>query len=270
MKKAFITLAAALPLTIAAQFFSSPNQQLIKDAVDGGIIVVEQSYQLEDTVSGQRFGRFGNKEFGKSYTLAVLTDSGYCLAPAALRPWDSDPNFEKYSKTHKPVLYKTAWRHFNDSVFSELDADLAAAVALNDGYAFVKSAGNQPTLAKDDATGRKNGWAVWVVSEDSLAASPATVEVSYQPVRREIEVVDSATSYVIEKPFTDKKLWGGIYVVPVRKSLGNIEFEVVGVIEPGENDTWRVATPFNRHKAADDIVPEGGNELTPLKATAAE
>ena len=145
MKKAFITLAAALPLTIAAQFFSSPNQQLIKDAVDGGIIVVEQSYQLEDTVSGQRFGRFGNKEFGKSYTLAVLTDSGYCLAPAALRPWDSDPNFEKYSKTHKPVLYKTAWRHFNDSVFSELDADLAAAVALNDGYAFVKSAGNQPS-----------------------------------------------------------------------------------------------------------------------------
>ena len=271
MKKTFITLAAALPLTIAAQFFSSPNQQIIKDAVDGGIIIVEQSYQLEDTVSGQRFGRFGNKEFGKSYSLAVLTDSGYCFSPAAMKPWETDPNFEKYSTSHKPVLYKTACRTFNDSVFSETDADLAAAIMLDGGYSFVKSANGKPSLAKDDAAGRKNGWAVWVVSEDSLAASPATVAVSYQPVRREIEIVDSASTYVIEKPFTDKKLWGGIYVVPVRKSLGNIEFEFVGVIEPGANDTWRVVTPFvRRGKAGDDKAPENSEELTPLKAVPAE
>lgn len=271
MKKAFITLAAALPLTIAAQFFSSPNQQLIKDAVDGAIIIVEQSYQLEDTVSGQRFGRFGNKEFGKSYSLAVLTDSGYCLSPAAMKPWETDPNFEKYRQSHKPVLYKTAYRNFNDSVFSEIDADLAAAIMLDGGYSFAKSAKGEPSLVKDDATGRKNGWAVWVVSEDSLAASPATVAVSYQPVRREIEIVDSASTYIIEKPFTDKKLWGGIYVVPVRKSLGNIEFEFIGVIESGANDTWRVATPFvRRGKAGDDNIHESGDELTPLKATPVE
>ncbi len=271
MKKTFITLAAALPLTIAAQFFSSPNQQLIKDAVDGGIIIIEQSYQLEDTVSGQRFGRFGNKEFGKIYSLAVLTDSGYCLSPAAIKPWESDANFEKYRQSHKPVLYKTAYRHFNDSTFSTLDADMSSGIGLNDGYMFVKSTGGQSSLVKDDVIGHKNGWAVWVVSEDSLSTSPTTVAVSYQPVRREIEVVDSTSTYTVENPYTDNKIWGGIYVVPVRKSLGNIAFKFVGVIEQDANDSWLVVTPFGRRaKDSGNNVPDNGDELTPLSAVPAE
>lgn len=269
MKKTFITLATALPLGLAAQFFSSPNQQLIKDAVDGGIVIFEQSYQLEDTVSGQRFGRYGNKEFGKTYSLAVLTDSGYCLSPDALTPWHGDANFEKYRHSHKPVLYKTAVRHFGDSIFTDFNGNIATAETLQGGYGFVKTLSDEPTLIKDTADGLKNGWIVWIVGNDSLAKAPASIEISYQPVRREIEIVDTLASYAVDKPFTDKTLLGGIYIVPVRKSLGQISFKFVGIVESDGNDNWCVVTPLRR-KDSDENISGCAEELTPLSASPLE
>ena len=49
----------------------SGNQQIIHDATKDGLVIVSQSYQLEDTVTHQKFGRYGKPEFGQGYSVGV-------------------------------------------------------------------------------------------------------------------------------------------------------------------------------------------------------
>ena len=97
----------------------SGNQQIIHDATKDGLVIVSQSYQLEDTVTHQKFGRYGKPEFGQGYSVGVKIPGKLILQRSAVEPWNEDPNFERYKKSHMPVRYKRTIRECGDTLITE-------------------------------------------------------------------------------------------------------------------------------------------------------
>lgn len=269
MKRIIIfPLLMITPLIMLAQFFQTSNQQMIKDAIYGGLIVIEQSYQLEDTTTHQRFGRYGNAEFGKSYSLAVKLKDGLCVTDNAVHPWAYDENYARYRESYKPVLYKTRYRELSDSLMCDilLMSDIPECLGGSHLY-FVRDSimlqgkGFQTDCSK----GKRDGWIVWVTSTIGMELCDSAVTSNYTIYKQEFELTSNSIEYAVNPPQTDKQIWGGIYVVPVQNGVGQLLFKLVGVLIKKE-DGWMMTLPEipERFTNRENVESREGMELTPV------
>ena len=275
MNTKVLLLFLLLPSFAFAQFnasmFSTSNQQLVEDAIQDGIVIWRQSYQLEDTAMNQRFGRYGEAEFGKSYSLAVKVGGGLYLFGQAMRPWESDGNFARYRETHKPVLYKTYYRCLSDSVEHEIVIDYARAESCGENNLFflrdsTTFSGNGFTV--DGSEGTKKGWLVWVTSDVNLENSDSTTTADYVIYRHEQTIVADSSRYAITPPATGKPMWGGIYVVPEQTAIGQLTFRLCGIISK-EGDGWQLIIP-SKGTSQLAVSSDAQDELTPVGDSDAE
>lgn len=270
MKNSIFLTLLMLPSFAFAQFnasmFSTNNQQLVEDAIQGGIVILGQSYQLEDTVMNQRFGRYGEAEFGRNYSLAVKVSGGLCLFGQVMRPWESDENFARYRETHKPVLYKTYYRCLSDSVEHEIVIDYARAKGYGENnLLFVRDSttfsGNGFNM--DGNEGNRKGWMVWGVSDVKLENCDSTTTADYVIYRHEQTVVAGTFQYDIIPPATDKQVWGGIYVVPEQTGIGQLTFRLCGIMSK-ESDGWQLIILDKGVSQLEISSSDTQNELTPV------
>ena len=116
-EKIFILVAMIIaPLAGISQQFLSNNQMLIKDAITGGLVVVEQTYQLQDTATNQLFGRNNQPEFGRAIALGVKCEKGVIVPEKLKQPWAYDTDFERYRGRYNGVLSDMQIRDINDNV----------------------------------------------------------------------------------------------------------------------------------------------------------
>lgn len=264
MKKILAIYILMLPLSMTAQIYMSSNQQLVEQAVKNGIVIVRQSYQLEDTVSHQRYGRYGNEEFGKTYSLGIKVDGGIVLDKKAFRPWVYDQNFTRYQASHRPVNIKTEIRELNDSVFSVAKFNIDSvssenpATFLPDSLTFAGNGFEPSSYSKPT-----EGWLVWITSSaeiqycDSVPISPPMI------YRKQIEFNADSTSYPVESPQTASKVWGGIFVVPEQTQIGQLTFKLAGTLIDDSNDGWKLF-PL-KEEPITEVSQNVGEELTPTQ-----
>lgn len=245
-----------------AQIFMSSNQQLVEEAIKNGIVVIRQSYQLEDSVSHQRFGRYGNEEFGKTYSLGVKVEGGILLENKAIRPWNYDENFVRYQDSHRPVNIKTEVKELKDSVFSNAKLNVDSVVS-NDpianipdsltfsGKGFEVFSYSKPT----------DGWIIWITSSDEIHHCDSVVVQSPLIYKKKIEFNPDSISYSIELPQTPNKVWGGIFVVPEQTEIGQLTFKLAGVMVEEVSGEWNLYPVKAEPIAA--VSPNIGDELTP-------
>lgn len=249
--------------SIAQSGIFSPNQQLVEDAIKNGIIVICQSYQLEDTTTHQRYGRYGNKEFGKSYSIGVKVNGGIAVTTKTTNPWEYDDNFSRYRDSHKPILYQTKVKELSDSTFIQLTPGIGS-ISTSDYISIIPDTTSYNGLGfkcrkyKD----KTDGWIVWVTSSVDIRDCDSSRIVDHVIYRKNIVFCPDSLSYTIDAPQTTKKVWGGIYVVPQQTKIGELTFNLGGVIVETSPSSWQLFPVEDTLLHLDDKINHE-DELTP-------
>jgi len=240
----------------------SQGQTLVEAAIHKGIYVIKQSYQLEDTVTHQRFGRYGKEEFGSTASLAIRTMGGIIVDSKILVPWEQDKNFTKYKDTHKPVLSRSMSIEFGDSVKSPVNLRIDSLHS----YGPVTYIGSTDTILRGLKTKpyvqSTEGWVVWIANDSIIDKYNGIENPEFIIFKQAIDFAPDSISIKIDVPNTTKEVWGGIFVVPEQTEIGQITFFLGGVIvKDAESKGWVVIPPLPQ---ATSILSEPKDELTPL------
>ena len=246
------------------QIFKSSNQQFVEQAIKNGIFVIKQTYQLEDTTTQQRFGRYGNEEFGAFSSLAIRTSNGILVDSQLLSPWETDSNFSRYRATHRPVIANSYSMEFGDSIMSPITF---STDSLNLGQFRLAKLCPQDSSFVGFDNKRYNrtteGWIVWLSNDSTINEFNGHKNPEFTIFKRTIEFHPDSISYKIDAPSTSNQLWGGIFVVPEQTEIGQITFFLGGVIVKDlASNEWVLATPMEQ-MITTRTRPE--DELTPLR-----
>ena len=248
MKKLFailVLLSGASGSAFAQLFgtgiFSSSNQQLVEKAVQDGIVLLRQEYQLEDTLTMKRYAWDNRPEFGSAVSMCVLTENGYIVSDRALHPWEYDPRFEQYRNTkYRPVLSKTGFRTVADSVYRAAGRPEPQCVQPLSDKGWVHAADSLfgcKGFTFDRTAGEKDGWLVWLASGGS--GETDSEELSLVIYRHKLVVEEGTESYDIPAPNSLLSMTGGIYIVPQYTGIGEITFALVGAVA-GNEGKWQM------------------------------
>lgn len=249
--------------SIAQSGIFSPNQQLVEDAIKNGIIVICQSYQLEDTTTHQRYGRYGNKEFGKSYSIGVKVNGGIAVTNKTTKPWEYDNNYSRYRDSHKPILYQTTVKELSDSSFTQINIgidSIGSSHSISIISDTVSYNGHGFQYRKHE--GKTDGWIVWITSPVDIQGCDSSRTVEHIIYRKNIEYHPDSLSYTIDVPQSTKKIWGGIFVVPQQTQIGELTFNLGGIIVETSPSSWQMF-PIENTLYQVDNVTKPTDELTP-------
>ncbi len=257
-----LLVAAAFPAGAQHTAFPvlSPSQQFVEDAVTGGIMIVRQRYRLQDDKS-KYWGFNNNPWFGENYTIGVKIQGGYMVSDKAVHPWNYDPNYDNYrSGGYRPEILETACRPATDSLFSELPFAGSGYREISDKKFHAIDSGffNGVGFETDNTGGRKEGWLVWVIADKTIAEAPATA-LSFICYRSELTFTDGTSLYDVKGPSTQKKIIGGIYVLPVVTGVGRVTFRLAGMLH-AEKEKWSVVRAVAGNSTGGFGPPK---ELTP-------
>lgn len=251
----------------------SSNQQLIEEALSGGVCLVEQSYQLKENKSGNLYGRGGKNEFGTNYTIAIKVPGGLYLSDRAVHPWEYDKNYNQYKgNKYTPVISSTRYRIINDTLgYRPLEAAIDVQVKIPKIIYEMKSedldANGFVTTSLEE---KSSGWMVWVSSEKNADLSRKT-GLTYHIYRKEMNV-EEKSAIAVEVPQTSREIIGGMYMVPRQTSVGQLTFYVQGILVE-ENNAWKMVCPFDQPGTeyvttveTQESEDTSAEELTPVSA----
>lgn len=258
----FIILIALLPIMCYAQFeasmFSTNNQKLIEQAVQSGFVIVEQTYQLEDSTTHQRFGRYGNEIFGKARSLGVRVGNDVIVNKEILSPWDKDENFERYRNTHIPVVASTSIIELNDTIKKDIIMSTDSLLCVTESIISVPDS----FLLKGFEIGVYDrpleGWFVWITSDKAISEWGGT-SLNLSIYKKTVEFVPDKNKYEIDAPQTSNHLWGGVFLIPEQTRIGQLTFKLGGIAVKTDNG-WTLETIL---PSVENVIPQI-DELTPL------
>ena len=242
----------------------SSGQEIVEKAIASNIGIVRLPYRLKQRSTGALFGRDGKEEFGRSYSIAVLTDEGYITAPDNVKPWEDDNAYSKFRPDYEAFLASTALRSPQDSVFSP------SKVETDNDFAYIN--GKQQTLGLpiNRAVGEVRGWLVWYKADEDLSKNEKAT-ISCTPILKTITICDTLKRQEITDIPKGENYIGGCFVTIDYTGNGVVEFKLSGFIERSI-DKWNLYTPF-AEKAAEKSNTEttvtriGSGELTPAELT---
>ena len=268
MKSLTATLVlSVISMTGFAQIsFQTNNQKIIEDAVIDGLLLVRQEYQLEDTVSLKRYTWNNRPEFGSALSFCVLTENGYVISSAALKPWEQDSKFGKYKDSaYRPVLTDTWYKSAASKDFRKAGCIGTAdpEFLADSAWTFVKDTIFGDGFAVDTTSGEKDGWLVWLTaSNEESVESDSLTTMTY---RHKLTVYSGQDAYEIPSPSSSRHIIGGIYVEPEYPGIGKMELHLVGiVVKTGENWQMVKISPQDKDKPdAENPPADNAGTLTP-------
>ena len=270
MRKLFFILAAFMPVLCFSQSFGdlllkSPTVGLVEKAVQNGFYIVCQPYQLEDTVSGQRFGRYGEETFGKKYTLGIKVGDYVVFDNKISTPWENDENFERYRHTHRPVRSNMSVTEIPSNRQTSLCVD--SVIAFNGSYSQVVDTSTMKGFHTAAYSAPAEGWFVWVNSEKPIDEYNPESKVDFSVMKKTVQFDGTTKPIDIDTPQGMNNIWGGVFVVPEQTEVGQLTFNVAGTFRPTSDGSNWTLVPLVREETATTVVasPEPvGDELTPL------
>ncbi len=279
MKKiiSIVCIMVLMPWAGVAQQFYSPNQLLLKEALTPALVLVEQSFHLQDTATQQRFGRNNQPEFGRGVALGVRCDKGLVVGDRLQRPWLYDSTCASYLGRYRGVATTVTLRQLSDSVAAvrhSFDTMQRCELTKEVNYLWNDSTTlcNTMVVAPIDSI-TANGWLLWVTSPKKMSEADSTTKVNYSIYRHQVLPHDDSLHYRVAAPASNFQVWGGIYVYPRIPAPGHIELQLVGCLYPLQ-DAW-VMVPFVKQQTAptsvstatpsDEEAEEANSqELTPI------
>lgn len=238
-------------------------EDLIKKTNGKALAVVEQMYLLKDK-KGNVYGLNGNEEFGKTYSLGIVTDGGLIVTDKAVHPWNYDPNYDQYKndKSYEPVLYETDIKSFGEKQPVRMECTEDAPMILGNGFSIMSCFQNGGGLALTDTIGNIEGWMVWAM-HPSISDFRKDIEYNTVICRWDANVdadghvdIDASDFF---PPNNGQKAIGGFFVVPNITKAGNISFELCAVAYKDEEyDSWWLQSTIQPKKKAEEKQPKAG------------
>lgn len=251
-KIAVAVIALFTAASATAQLVNRTDLSFVRDALTPSLRVVRTSYDIARKDFSEYFSADNDTVFGRSYTLGVVVPGGMVVSSHALAPWDADPKYEYYRND------ETLTTKINDCVMSSLlpDADYRVVEidefstpvpipeVLNDSPVYFIDVTNNigadalEIMTPDETT---NGLAIWVATQEGRSLDSTTdMFVKIENAKLEFDAVNPWAT--IKKVATKGEILGGIFVVPILKAPGVLQFTVAGFMAPptGPNEPWRV------------------------------
>ncbi len=235
----------------------SPSRQIVEEAVQEGLFLVESSYVLQDS-TGQRFGLDRKPFFNRFDYVGIALNGGTIMPSNALSPWSNDEQFKPYRDSHTPVTFEIKMRPVKDTVFLPIEEmDYKDTVALWDGYIIARKK-DMKGFILDTTSGKKEGWLVLITDENSA------IQCIHKPI-----LIDGADTQQIEVPSSLPKVYGGIYVEPVVEGIGQISFKLCGIVLPSDGGKkLNIQFPFRGNDYSEKMKPSlKGGKLQPIADT---
>ena len=245
MKKTIITIIALLCVCgadaqILGGTFTLSGKEITTKAVEKAICVTSLSYKITNKESGKSFGRNGKDEFNSVLAMAVKTEDGIMMHGSAFKPWQNDPDFNKYESEYDGVLTQISYCTIGDSIF----VPAAIPTSPNASYDFIDSQ-TSGGLIIDDQKGNKNGWIIWVTTDETGKGISSKVKIDAQ--KFDINITDSTTRCKINTIPKNTNIIGGIYVEPNYIGEGTVQYRMIGFVEKVISN-WFVYVPFKTSK----------------------
>ena len=236
-----VTLSLAIPSQAQLVFKSKPviGSQIVENSLSSGIVLLDRSYQLFDTVRHIAMGRDESESYGHSLSLAVVTaDSSLLVTESFLEPWRFDTSYHPLDN-YTPTLFEANVRQVSDTSFSRFTYDTCEKFG-KDGLFEVpyKAQG----LAVDSLIGKKIGFFAVFSSTVPLAANTKS-PLNCTLVEYELNVEWGQTIYDIGAKIPKFNVVGGLYVVPVYEKPGVLTLQVAGMMKIIDGK-WKLLT-FN-------------------------
>ncbi|MGM9705018.1 MAG: hypothetical protein ACI3YB_03395 [Prevotella sp.] len=251
MRKTILILFLAINCGLAkAQYHigKSAYQLMMEKALNGAMCIVEQDYLVQDTVSGNYFGKNNKPQFNTIISLGVLANDKLILNERATNPSKFDPDFEKYIGKYKAALSTTRF-HFLDDTIKYTYKDKK----LQEGFVGLEICDPEST---------ESGWIVFVTQSPNKQKFDITIYNKNYNCKSDT-LIDSSE-------WNHRNLIGGFYIKPSYPVSGSIDLKLCGVLTSEKQGKWFLS-PVNIEKeeisenktdvAVDDDV------LTPIKDT---
>lgn len=268
MKVFPFVITTFLTLSAWGQGLMSPNQAMVKAAVEQSVVITCSGYKLQDS-TGQRYGRNNRTEFSQVYSLAVATDSGLVIPASTTTPWSYDSDFDRYRTSHSPILNSIRFRIIDDSVYRNLQQTVDSTQSQMLYRMSADSVAKVPQLSIHNDTTYRNGWLLWVYASDTLGNAGATSTIA---VTAPSNICDTIPSIRVNAPifsglFLDSvaacKPIGAVWVVPYYPRPGIVQFKVAG-LTVRDSEGWMLAPiRFMTSEVEDTPVETSSDELTP-------
>lgn len=249
----------------------STATQWVENAVNSAFFLSRQSFQVRDKKTGELYGLNNKDEFGTEISLGIKVKNGYVLTDNAIRPWEYNDKFEKYKDGYTPVPYSSQYSEFADDMkYDSLDITESNINELLSStlYLVTSNCLSNKGLSIDYTKGEKIGWVVWACTDNDLNKNTKLQLTCYSMT---VEASDTG-NIDIDTP-DNKKILGGIYVIPVNTDIGEMEFRISGIMVEIAGK-WNIRFPFigkenisKLKKQPKDIEKtEGSNQdsLTPV------
>ena len=256
-----VVLIASLNCAVAQfsqSLFNSSSQQLVEQAVKGGIVLLRQDYQLLDTLSNTRYGWNHQEVFNSIYSVGFKVGSGYVVNERFVRPWNFDQRYhELRDTTYVPVISKTSCKSMVDTVYTDVKYNSDHKRSIKDSliYRVDSLVHERRGLRIDSSLGEKEGWLVWITSADSLLQE--NTQLSVVTYKHKITIEENKKEYALPKPATSKNIMAGILVVPNNTQVGVLDFQIVGYAY--QKDDWYVICDIEVA-----TIPEQNNNVSLL------
>lgn len=275
MKRNIVLLFFALIANIASAqlpqgFLSlSPNQIMVENAVEKGILLFKQDFQLLDTVSNTLYGRNNQEMFGSTYSIAYKLKNRCVVSDRFVAPWLYDENFKKIeNNTYLPIISRTQYRDITDSTMNVMnyrsencktitDNVISYTDNINDGFSI------------NTSNGEKDGWIVWLQYSEPLNESTKISIVTY---KHKVEFKEEVNEYELNNLNKTENHVCGFYVIPDFSKIGNIEFLFGGVIHKKDNKWILVKINEEEKEEKEETITnvEDKVETSPVQITPVE
>lgn len=103
---------------------------------------------------------------------------------------------------------------------------------------------------------------MWITSPVDIQDCDSSRIVDHIIYRKNIEYHPDSLSYTIDVPQSTKKIWCGIFVVPQQTQIGELTFDLGGIIVETSPSSWQMfAIEYTMYQV--NNVTKPADELTP-------
>lgn len=236
----------------------STANMIVSEIMSRTVVTVEQSYQLKENKTGQKFGRNGEEVFNRNFAVGFIVNNCLLLPNHAVLSWLYDKDFEKYKDGYCPTNICNKYIVNNDtSEYVSMCLDSIIVANKDSATFFYKSTEAFPRgLSIDIGSHNKNGWLVWVLAENVSQKPPKILfDITYYS--------DIPKETSLKQLETDSKvsILGCAIISPSYEEIGKVSFSLSAIGVRVDKVKWKLYAP-KQLKPSDDV--KKNDQLTPI------
>ena len=241
--KVIFATAAFMLFTIndvSAQLFprvrsslSPGNQQIVLSALKDAMCVIPYEYQLEDTLSHERFNVEGKDYFGFTESLCIKTKKGWIAKEDVIEPWSKNNDVKKFP-AYIPVLSSISILASGDSTYRNVDyypLDKRAAIPSSSFVIIQDSVSFGGGLVIGERSKKSEGYVVWLTRVGN--------KLSLTSYSHSLPDSLNSTVFSLGGKAVPEGVVGGMYVKETYPEIGTVRLELLGIMERDDNE-WKI------------------------------